>query len=52
MKSSVQDASALWPGEGGFGAYQSAVYNKGPYAFHILRTTFGDEKFFGMSSYI
>jgi hypothetical protein len=45
-KSSVQDASALWPGEGGFSSYQSAVYNKGPYAFHILRETFGDEKFF------
>jgi len=25
----------------------AAVYAKGPYAFHMLRETFGDEKFFG-----
>jgi aminopeptidase N len=24
----------------------AAIYNKGPYAFHMLRLTFGDEKFF------
>ncbi len=45
-KSSVQNASALFPGTDGGGSYQAAVYNKGPYAFHILRKTFGDEKFF------
>ena len=28
------------------GNYQAAVYNRGPLAFHILRTTFGDEAFF------
>lgn len=37
----VQNSYALWSG----GA-QSLIYNKGPYAFHILRETFGDEKFF------
>ena len=40
---SVQSASYLWTDRGG---YRSAVYSKGPYAFHILRTTFGDKKFF------
>ncbi|TDI13757.1 MAG: hypothetical protein E2P04_02640, partial [Acidobacteria bacterium] len=39
---SVQAASYLWTD----GGYRAAVYSKGPYAFHILRTTFGDEKFF------
>jgi hypothetical protein len=39
--SSVQDASVVW-NEG----YQAAVYNKGPYAFHVLREMVGDEKFF------
>ena len=43
---SVQNASALWGGEIPGAAYQAALYNKGPYAFHILRSTFGDEKFF------
>ncbi|UCF67488.1 MAG: hypothetical protein JSV80_17245, partial [Acidobacteriota bacterium] len=42
---SVQNASIMWSGDKGFGNYQAAVYNKGPYAFHILRETFGDEKF-------
>ena len=46
MKSSVQNASAVWAGEGGFGPYQAAVYNKGPLAFHMLREIYGDEKFF------
>lgn len=41
---SVQDASTMSGPDGG--AYQAAVYNKGPLAFHILRSTFGDEKFF------
>jgi hypothetical protein len=46
MKASVQNASAIWSGEDGFGSYQAAVYNKGPFAFHMLREIFGDEKFF------
>jgi hypothetical protein len=46
MKVSVQNASVLWQGEDGGRSYQSSVYSKGPYAFHILRETFGDEKFF------
>ena len=37
---SVQLAPTLWTG-----AYQAAVYAKGPYAFHILRETVGREKF-------
>jgi hypothetical protein len=45
MIGSVQNASALWSGNG-FQSYQAAVYNQGPYAFHILRETFGDAKFF------
>ncbi len=43
LMSSIQDASTLWSGDGWRG-YQTAVYNKGPYAFHVLRMTFGDEK--------
>ena len=39
---SVQDASSLWSNAG----YVAAVYARGPYAFHILRQTFGDETFF------
>jgi hypothetical protein len=46
LKASVQNASAIWAGEGGFAPYQAAVYNKGPLAFHMLREIFGDEKFF------
>jgi aminopeptidase N len=42
---SVQDASTQWSGDG-FASYQAAVYNKGPYAFHILRSTWGDEKLY------
>ena len=45
--SSVQEASEMISSEHPGGGYQAAVYNKGPYAFHILRSTFGDEKFFG-----
>lgn len=45
LQSSVQDASVLWTGSM-FRGYQAAVYNKGPYAFHIMRMTWGDEKFF------
>ncbi len=42
---SVQNAPVLWGGEHPGRAYVAGVYNKGPYAFHILRETFGDEKF-------
>src|SRR4029079_7803521 len=45
MIGSVQNASALWSGNG-FQSYQAAVYNQGPYAFHILRETFGDARVF------
>jgi aminopeptidase N len=44
--SSVQEASSLWGGENPGAAYVFNVYDKGPYAFHIMRETFGDEKFF------
>jgi aminopeptidase N len=44
LKASVQNASALWSGEGG--GYTAAVYNKGPFAFHMLRQIFGDARFF------
>ncbi|MGH9388851.1 MAG: hypothetical protein ACRD1Z_04495, partial [Vicinamibacteria bacterium] len=40
------DASELWGGDSGFGSYRASVYSKGPYAFHILRMTFGNDKFF------
>ncbi len=43
LMSSVQDATTVWSGDG-YGGYVTAIYNKGPYAFHVLRTTFGDEK--------
>ncbi|MGH9866705.1 MAG: M1 family metallopeptidase [Candidatus Polarisedimenticolia bacterium] len=46
MRSSVQDGYTVWAGPGGFGPYRAALYSKGPYAFHIMRATFGDEKFF------
>ncbi|MCP3978146.1 MAG: M1 family metallopeptidase [bacterium] len=42
LTGSVQDARTQWTG----GSYRAAVYAKGPYAFHILRSTFGDERFF------
>ncbi|UCF67934.1 MAG: hypothetical protein JSV80_01160, partial [Acidobacteriota bacterium] len=45
LMSSVQDASAVWSGDG-FDTYFAAVYNKGPYALHMMRETFGDERFF------
>ena len=41
---SVQDAPEMWGGEGG--GYRAALYAKGPYFFHILRSTWGDEQFF------
>ena len=44
LKGSVQNASTLFAGEWGGGrempSYTAAVYNKGPYAFHMLRQTF------------
>jgi hypothetical protein len=43
--SSVQNGYTVWAGDGPRGA-QANIYNKGPYAFHIFRSTFGDEKFF------
>ncbi len=43
LKSSVQNASSIWSGEDNFGSYQAAVYNKGPYAFHMLREIFKGE---------
>lgn len=39
---SVQNNYAVWNN----GSTQALIYNKGPYAMHILRTSFGDEKFF------
>ncbi|MFQ5720827.1 MAG: M1 family metallopeptidase, partial [Acidobacteriota bacterium] len=44
LRVSVQDAPVLW--SGGFAGYRAAVYAQGPYMFHIMRNTFGDEKFF------
>ncbi len=38
--SSVQDSTTQWSD----GAYVSAIYNQGPYAFHMLREMVGDEK--------
>jgi len=50
MMASVQNASTHWAGSNGaagtFPSYRAAVYAKGPYMFHILRETFGDDKFF------
>lgn len=44
---SVQDAPVMWGGRNPRGnATIANIYNKGPYAFHVLRETFGDEKFF------
>ena len=46
IRASVQDSTTLWPGEFPGAARQASIYNKGPFAFHMLRETFGDEKFF------
>ncbi len=46
---SVQNGYTTWAGDDEGGRLRPAVaniYNKGPYAFHIFRSTFGDEKFF------
>jgi hypothetical protein len=45
---SVQNNYTVWPGEDGFRSVQSNIYDKGPYAFHIFRSTFGDEKFYAL----
>ena len=45
--SSVQNGYTTWAGEG-FRASVANIYNKGPYAFHMFRSTFGDEKFFAL----
>jgi len=44
LRVSVQDAPVLWSGR--LSGYRAAVYAQGPYMFHILRHSFGDEKFF------
>jgi hypothetical protein len=44
---SIQDSTSLWVGDpqgSGTSPYMACVYNKGPYAFHMLRMTFGTEK--------
>lgn len=46
LLNSVQNASSLWGGESAGGAYLANVYNRGPYAFHVMRETYGDEKFY------
>jgi aminopeptidase N len=45
---SVQNNYTVWGGEDGFRSVQSNIYDKGPYAFHVFRETFGDEKFFAL----
>jgi hypothetical protein len=42
---SVQHSDSMMPGVQP-GARTAAIYNKGPYAFHMMRLLFGDEKFF------
>jgi hypothetical protein len=42
---SVQNSDQMMPG-GDPGSRQAAIYNKGPYAFHMMRLLFGEEKFF------
>jgi hypothetical protein len=44
---SVQNGYETWAGEG-FRSSVANIYNKGPYAFHMFRSTFGDEKFFAL----
>jgi hypothetical protein len=44
---SVQNGYTTYAGEGARAAV-SNIYNKGPYAFHIFRSTFGDEKFYAL----
>ncbi len=44
---SVQNGYTTWAGEAGDRLRPSVanIYNKGPYAFHVFRSTFGDAKF-------
>jgi hypothetical protein len=44
---SVQNGYTTWAGETGDRLRPSVanIYNKGPYAFHVFRSTFGDAKF-------
>jgi aminopeptidase N len=42
----IQNSEVAYLGESYGRARQALIYNKGPYAFHILRETFGDEKMF------
>jgi aminopeptidase N len=44
VKRSASDYMGEFPGP----ARQALIYNKGPLAFHMLRTIFGDEKFSAM----
>ncbi|HEX4824665.1 MAG TPA: M1 family aminopeptidase [Candidatus Polarisedimenticolaceae bacterium] len=44
--SNVQSGYTMWGGS--LNATQANIYNKGPYAFHIFRSTFGDDKFFAL----
>jgi len=46
MRESVQDGYTVWGGPDGFRSYRAAHYAKGPYAFHIMRSIWGDEAFF------
>ena len=46
LMNSVQNSEVAYLGEFRGRARQALIYNKGPYAFHILRETFGDEKMF------
>ncbi len=44
-RASVQDGTAIWAGDGGLEGVVN-IYAKGPYAFHVFRSTFGDDVFF------
>jgi aminopeptidase N len=46
LLNSVQNSEVAYLGEFRGYARHALVYAKGPYAFHILRETFGDERFF------
>jgi hypothetical protein len=46
LMNSIQNSEVAYLGESYGRARQALIYNKGPYAFHILRETFGDEKMF------
>ncbi len=48
LEGSVVGAGNVWGGTNpnpGI-SYRELVYSKGPYIFHVMRTTWGDEKFF------